>query len=151
MNIMLRIDNQISLSRSSLTENSTYPPEIIELILKFARWLYEGEYYTQEDLVNLPLNVSRIFMLKLKLRFTSPKHTNFTGVGKVCVMRIKPGVSHPIAYIFHFAKFGKTYKLRNGRVLESDDNHPKMMMFNMLDCGTCVTIVILPCELEFKN
>ena len=148
---MSRIDKQISLSRPVLISVLQGPPEIIELILKFAQWLYEGEYYTRDDLANLPLNVSRIFMLKLKVNFRGSDHANFIGAGKVKVTRVQAHINcnH---FIFRFIiKNRKPYVFIRGRICKCSDNYPMVMVFHMKCHQDFLTVFLLPYKLEFKN
>ena len=93
---MSRIDKQIALSRSSLTENSTCPPEIIELILKFVQWLYEGPY-TRNDFWDLPFGSAHNFILKMHIDGNLPYAYYH---GKVEVIRVK--LSGQYMFIFKF-------------------------------------------------
>ena len=62
---MSRISNQIALSRPVLRKFSPCPPEINELILKFAQW--PDEPYHREDISEIPENTTRTFMLRMKI------------------------------------------------------------------------------------
>ena len=65
----MEIDSHIELIRPVLNEYLDGPREIRELILTFARWLEEGKYYTQGDLMSIPVDTACLFALNMYIQY----------------------------------------------------------------------------------
>ena len=107
----MEINSRIALIRPVLNEYFDGPREIIELILTFAHWLFEGDYYTRGDLRNISVG-THTFALNMELYYVSHVNTDQKSYdGEVIVIR-----DDKFEFKFVFRMYGIQLELIGGRL-----------------------------------